>query len=116
LMVSMHGVTESSRKVHPMMHPMAGFPMPLSYSQVEGGVKWANRSSSFHAIHRYVQSPEHWNMMELHVLKQKNYSSGGRPTGIDDPIRLEMMPNEVGYKYGGINLMNEIKETKKVLF
>ena len=116
LMVSMHGVTESSRKVHPVTHPMAGFPMPLTYSQVEGGVKWANRCSSFHAVHRYFQSADKWNIMELHVLKQKNYSTGGRPTIADSPIQFKMLPNEVGYEYGGINLMKEQKQHKEVIF
>tara|TARA_E500000178_G_C16733391_1_gene622605 strand:- start:404 stop:781 length:378 start_codon:yes stop_codon:yes gene_type:complete len=114
LMVSMHGVTESTRKVHPITHPMAGFPMPLSYSQVEGGVKWANRCSQFYAIHRYVQSKENWNIMELHVLKVKEYCSGGKPTF--DPIRLKMIKNNVGFEFGGVDLMNEQKQQKKVLF
>ena len=116
LMVSMHGVTESSRKVHPVTHPMAGFPMPLSYSQVEGGVKWANRCSSFNTIHRYFQSKDKWNVMELHVLKVKEYVTGGRPTSLDDPIRLKMLPNNVGYEFGGVNLMHEQKTQKTVLF
>lgn len=114
LMVSMHGVTESTRKVHPITHPMAGFPMPLSYSQVEGGVKWANRCSQFYAIHRYVQSKENWNIMELHVLKVKEYCSGGKPTF--DPIRLKMIKNNVGFEFGGVDLMNDQKQQKKVLF
>jgi len=116
LMVSMHGVTESSRKVHPITHPMAGFPMPLSYSQVEGGVKWANRCSNFFVCHRYFQSKDSWNVMELHVLKVKEYVTGGRPTSLDDPIRLKMLPNNVGYEFGGVNLMHEQKTPKTVLF
>jgi hypothetical protein len=116
LMVSMHGVTESSRKVHPITHPMAGFPMPLSYSQVEGGVKWANRCSSFNTIHRYFQSKEYWNIMELHVLKVKEYSTGGRPTSLDNPLKLKMLPNNVGYEFGGVNLMGKQKTQKEVLF
>jgi len=90
--------------------------MPLSYSQVEGGVKWANRCSNFFVCHRYFQSKDSWNVMELHVLKVKEYVTGGRPTSLDDPIRLKMLPNNVGYEFGGVNLMHEQKTPKTVLF
>lgn len=116
LMISMHGVSEATRRVHPANHPMAGLTRPLTYSEVEGGVKWANRCDSFYSIHRYTQHQEIWNQIELHVLKVKEYETGGRPTSFDNPIRLKMMQNNVGYEYSGVNLMQEPKTQKQVIF
>ena len=116
LMITMHGVTEALRRTQPSSHPMAGLPMPLSMSQVEGGSKWGNRSQNMYCCHRYTQSSDEWNIMELHVLKIKDYETGGRPTSYDNPIRLKMLPNNVGYEFGGMNLMKEQKPQKTVLF
>jgi hypothetical protein len=116
LMVCMHPVTEAMRKVWPVTHPRAGFPQPLSMSQVEGGSKWANRCQNFYSLMRYTQCEDSWNIMELHVLKVKNLEEGGRPTGLHSPLQFKMLPNNVGYEYSGMNLMNEQKPHKKVLF
>jgi hypothetical protein len=116
LMVCMHPVTEAMRKVWPVTHPRAGFPQPLSMSQVEGGSKWANRCSQFYSLMRYTQCPETWNMMELHVLKVKNIEQGGRPTSLQSPLVFKMIQNNVGYEYSGVNLMQEPKTQKQVIF
>lgn len=116
LMICMHPVTEAMRKVWPVTHPKAGFPQPLSMSQVEGGSKWANRCQNFYSLMRYTQCEQSWNIMELHVLKVKNLEEGGRPTGLNNPLQFQMMSNNVGYEYSGMNLMNEQKTHKQVTF
>jgi len=116
LMICMHGVTEALRKSWPITHEYAGLPMPMSMSQVEGGSKWGNRSSNFYSLHRYTQSPDMWNMMEMHVLKVKEYETGGRPTSLSNPVKFQMMPNNVGYTFGGLNLMEEKKKPNKIEF
>jgi len=113
LYLNCHGVTESSRKVHPSTHPYAGHPMPLQGSQVEGGVKMINRSDQMYCVHRYVHHDD-WMFTDLHVLKVKEIESyGARPTPLDDPIRVKMKKNNVGFEFCGKDLMGkEVEEIK----
>lgn len=100
-----HAVTEALRRVHPKEHEYAGLPVPPNMADVEGGGKWGNRADDVFTIHRYTQHPTDWMISEIHVRKVKEVETGGRPTSIDAPIKLRMMPNNIGFTYAGINLL-----------
>ena len=42
----------------------------------------------------------------IHVRKVKDVDTGGRPTSIDDPIRLRSVINNVGFELNGKNLLD----------
>lgn len=107
-----HAVTEALRKKHPQTHEYAGHPIPPSMSDIEGGGKWANRADSVLCMHRYTQHPTEWMYSHIHVRKIKTIETGGRPTGMDDPIRMRSLPDNVGFEIGGENLINK-KENKQ---
>jgi len=112
-----HAVTESLRRVYPSQHEYAGLPMPPNMADVEGGSKWGNRANQVYTIHRMTQHPTDWMLSEIHVRKVKETESGGRPTGIDSPVVLRMMPGACSFTYAGIEVMpQQIKEDNKLLF
>lgn len=100
-----HAVTEALRRVHQKEHEYNGLPVPPNMADVEGGGKWGNRADDVFTIHRYTQHPTDWMISEVHVRKVKEVETGGRPTSIDAPIKLRMMPNNIGFTYAGINLL-----------
>lgn len=102
-----HAVTEALRKKYAQSHEFAGFPIPPQMSDVEGGGKWSNRSDSMIIIHRLTQHPTEWMYSHIHIRKIKEIESGGRPTSMDDPIRLRSLPDNVGFEIGGENLINK---------
>ena len=67
-------------------------------SDVEGGGKFVNRADDFLVIHRYIQHPTDWMYSHIHVRKVKDIDSGGRPTSLDEPIRLKSLLNNVGFE------------------
>jgi replicative DNA helicase len=107
-----HAVTEALRRVHDKDHVYAGFPKPPSMADVEGGGKWGNRADDVIAIHRYTQHPDRWMVSDIHVRKVKETETGGRPTSMDAPISLRMMPSNVSFTVAGRELIaKQVKKT-----
>jgi hypothetical protein len=84
--------------------------MPPMASDVEGGGKFVNRSDEFFVIHRYTQHPTNWIFTDIHVRKVKELESGGRPTPLDEPIRMESTQGNCGFRINGINLVTKERE------
>lgn len=101
-----HGVTEALRRTHNEKHQYANLPTPLGLASVEGGGKWANRADDVICIHRYTGHHSEWMYSLLLVLKVKENETGGRPTPHDEPIRLRMSKNNVGFEFMGKNLLD----------
>ena len=110
-----HAVTDALRKVHAKDHDYAGLPMPPSMADVEGGGKWGNRADDVFTIHRYTQHPSEWMYSDIHVRKIKEVETGGRPTPIDEPVRLRMVKNNVGFEFLGIDILNSKNTNVKEL-
>lgn len=107
-----HAHTEALRRTHPASHEYAGYPMPPMAADVEGGGKFQNRADSFLILHRYLSSPTHWMYTNIIVSKIKDIDSGGKPTPMDQPIRLKSIKNNVGYEIDGKNLVQYLKAQK----
>lgn len=107
-----HAATEALRKKHSKEEFYAGHPIPPMASDVEGGGKFVNRADDFLVIHRYTQHHSEWMFSHIHVRKVKDIDTGGRPTSLDDPIRLRSIKNNVGFEIGGKNYIN-LEEPKK---
>lgn len=97
LILNTHPSTEALRKIHYKGHPYEGHPIPPMASDVEGGGKFVNRSDEFVVIHRYTQHDTDWIFSDIHIRKVKELESGGRPTPLDQPIRLESMKYNTGF-------------------
>lgn len=104
-----HGVTESLRRVHPKDHEYAELPQPLGLAGVEGGGKWGNRSDDVICCHRYTGSATDWMYTHLHVLKVKETETGGRCTPYNEPIKLRMAKNNVGFEFMGKDILHSKK-------
>ena len=100
VIVNTHPVTEALRKVHYKGHPYEGHPIPPMASDVEGGGKFVNRCDEFVVIARYTMHETDWIFTDIHIRKVKELETGGRPTPIDKPIRLQSMKFNVGYLTG----------------
>ena len=112
-----HGVTEALRRKHPADHEMAGFPQPCSMADVEGGGKWGNRADDVVSIHRYTQHPERWMYSDIHVVKVKETETGGRPTAMDSPISMRMMPANCQFTVAGVPVIEgSVKVDTKLEF
>jgi len=81
-------------------------------SDVEGGGKFVNRADEFMVIHRYTQHETDWIFTDIHIRKVKELETGGRPTPLDIPIRLQSIKYNVGYIIGYKNLIT-LSEPKK---
>jgi hypothetical protein len=66
----------------------------------EGGGKMANKADQFLTIHRLTNHPTDWMNTEIHVRKVKDTETGGRPTPIDEPVKLQRYKG--GYAYSEI--------------
>lgn len=112
-----HANTAALRIKHPIGHEYCGHPIPPLASDVEGGGKFVNRADDFIVIHRYTQHVSDWTQSHLHVRKVKEVETGGRPTSIDNPIRLKSIPNNVGFEIGGQRMINEpLRDSDKIPF
>jgi len=94
--LSTHAVTEALRKLH-TNGEYNGFPMPPQKADVEGGGKFSNRADDFITVHRYSQHTTDFNQTHIHIRKIKDTETGGRPTTIDDPIRLRVQKGYFGF-------------------
>jgi hypothetical protein len=77
-----------------------GLPVAPYAEDTEGGGKFVNRADCFVTIHRKVQHPDHSQrrITEFHVRKVRDVETGGQPTGLEDPIRLEMNTSRTGFR------------------
>lgn len=114
LFLNAHGVTEALRRMHPKGHEYEGLPMPLNIASVEGGGKWGNRCDDLICIHRYTSHPTDWIYSNLLVLKIKEMETGGRCTPFDEPIKLKMEKNNIGFTFMDKDLLDRNK--KELLF
>ena len=111
-----HGVTDAMRRVYPKGHEYENLPQPLSMSQVEGGGKWGNRADDCYCVHRMTNHPNEWMYSELHILKIKETETGGRCTPYEQPIRLRMSRNNVGFEFLGKDILHSKKsEVNEIL-
>jgi len=105
VIVNTHPATEALRKVHYKGHRYEGHPIPPMASDVEGGGKFVNRADEFIVIHRYTQHEIDWIYTDIHIRKVKELETGGRPTPLDHPIRIESMKYNIGYIMGYKNFI-----------
>jgi hypothetical protein len=70
--------------------------MPPQKADVEGGGKFANRADDFLTIHRYTNHPTESHVTHIHVRKVKDNQTGGRPTIVDDPVKLKTIKGYFG--------------------
>jgi hypothetical protein len=82
--VNMHAVTEALRKTD-----SEGYPIPPNPADTEGGGKWFNRADEFMTFHRYVQDSSRNRTSEFHIRKVKDTKTGGSPTDLNNPPKLE---------------------------
>jgi replicative DNA helicase len=92
--LNMHAVTEAQRRKGD-----DGLPIAPYAEDTEGGGKFVNRADCFLTIHRKVQAmdPEIRKMSELHVRKVREVETGGSPTPLEDPYRLQMNLSHTGF-------------------
>jgi hypothetical protein len=106
--VNTHANTSALRIMHRLEHEYAGHPIPPNAADVEGGGKFVNRADDFLVVHRYIQHPTEFMVSMIHVRKVKETETGGRPTSIDDPIKLRALVNNVGFSIKGISVLKKI--------
>jgi hypothetical protein len=112
-----HANTNALRIKHPIGHEYVGHPIPPMASDVEGGGKFVNRADDFIVIHRYIQHPTEWMISHIHVRKVKEIETGGRPTPIDEPIKLRSMIGNVGFEIDGCPILEKpIREQSNLPF
>ena len=106
--VNTHANTNALRITHRIDHEYAGHPIPPNAADVEGGGKFVNRADDFLVVHRYIQHPTEFMYSMIHVRKVKETETGGRPTNIDEPIRLKALRNNVGFSVDNISILKKI--------
>ena len=106
--VNTHANTSALRITHRLEHEYSGHPIPPNAADVEGGGKFVNRADDFLVVHRYIQHPTEFMISMIHVRKIKEVETGGRPTSIDDPIKLRALINNVGFSINGISVLKKI--------
>jgi len=90
--INCHVVTVSTRTVAGEKHIKAP-----KKGDTEGGGKFANKADDFLTIHREVANPDRWMLTEIHVRKIKETETGGKVTGIDNPVIIQATDGLVGY-------------------
>ena len=86
--------------------------MPLGLANVEGGGKWGNRADDVLCIHRYVSHSTEWMYSHISILKVKENETGGRPTSYDNPIKIKMAKNNVGFEHMNQNILHKTPTQK----
>jgi hypothetical protein len=85
-------------------------------SDAEGGSKISSRADDIWAIHRYVQHNTEWMYSHIHVLKTKETETGGRPTSFEEPLKMRMTQNNVGFEFMGKDILHSKKpEANEIL-
>lgn len=90
--VNMHAVTSAIRQ-----KDADGYALPPGKEDTEGGGKFANKADEFITAHRRTQHPSEWMITDLYIRKVKEWETGGRPTGLNQPIKLRMNNSGVGF-------------------
>ena len=92
--LNMHAVTEAQRRKGP-----DGLPVAPYAEDTEGGGKFVNRADCFMTIHRKVQAmdPDIRKMSELHIRKVREVETGGAPTPLEEPYRIQMNLSHTGF-------------------
>lgn len=91
--VNCHAVTGAAR----MRDADKKYPIAPRKEDTEGGQKFPNKADNFLTVHRVTSHPTDWMITEVHVRKIKDTETGGRPTGMDNPVRFERYKG--GYAY-----------------
>jgi len=112
IILNTHPATEALRRTHPKNHEYEGHPMPPMASDIEGGGKFQNRADCVAVLHRYTQHEFDWIFTDIHIRKVKDIETGGRPTPLEKPIRLQSSRNNVGFLIGYKDLMNHQTKTE----
>lgn len=115
LYLNAHGVTSAMWSIH-TNGEYQGLPKPLGMADVEGGGKWGNRADDILCIHRYTTHPTDWMYSNISILKVKENETGGRPTSFDNPIKIKMKINNVGFEFLGSDLLKEKPIEEKIPF
>lgn len=102
-----HPATAALRQVFKGSHEYAGHTMPPMASDIEGGGKFVNRCDELVVLHRFSQHETEWMYTDIHVRKVKTLESGGRPTGLDSPIRIESTLGNCGFRIDGRDLITK---------
>ena len=102
--VNTHVVSEAARRTFPDGHDYAGYAMPPSKSQSEGGQPFGNRTDDFITIHRLVGHPTRKFITEVHIRKIKDTETGGEVTPIDMPLDFEFNRG-LGFVIKGQNVL-----------
>jgi len=100
--VNTHPNSEAARRIHGDGQELAGYAMPPSKAQTEGGQPFANRPDDFITIHRYVGHELHQYNTLIYTRKIKDTETGGRVTPIDAPVSFDFN-NGLGFTNGGYN-------------
>ncbi len=101
--INCHVVTVSTRTLAGEKHIKAP-----KKGDTEGGGKFANKADDFLTIHREVANPDRWMLTEIHVRKIKETETGGKVTGVDNPVIIQAANNLTGY-IDELGLYNPIK-------
>lgn len=109
IFLAAHGQTEAMRRTYPKGHEYENLPQPLNMSQVEGGGAFGNRVDTVLSIHRMTNHPQEWMYTEIHVLKIKITETGGRCTPFEQPVKLRMSRNNVGFEFLGKDILHSKK-------
>jgi len=86
LYINTHCSTESTRKVYPREHELAGHITPPLKADTIGGQKYADRADDFITIHRLIQHENQWMDTQVHVRKVKDTQTGGKGTFLETPV------------------------------
>ena len=68
------------------------------------------RQDEFFVIHRYTQHERDWIYTDIHVRKVKELESGGRPTSLDNPVRLASTQGNCGFAINGLDLVTKERQ------
>lgn len=92
LYLNCHAISEALRRTD-----AEGYPRAPHKADTEGGGKFSNRADNFLTIHRKTQHPDEWMVTEIHVRKIKEQETGGRPTPLEEPVKVRMTRNKCDF-------------------
>ena len=117
--INTHPTSESGRNgnLYPDNHQWKGHLKPPLKDYIEGGKSFLNRCDDMFVIHRLVKHETMKTYTLINVEKIKDVDTGGKHTGLEDPIFCEFNKG-LGFVVYGIDPLKDIrpqaKETKPV--